>query len=33
VLEKSGVRLEWEIRRIGVPKAGQAVAEFFGGRF
>ncbi len=30
VLEKSGIRLEWEIKRIGVPKAGQAVSEFLG---
>jgi UDP-N-acetylmuramate dehydrogenase len=30
VLEKTGVRLEWEIKRVGVPKAGQTVAEFLG---
>ena len=30
VLETSGVRLEWEIKRIGVPLAGQAVEPFLG---
>jgi UDP-N-acetylmuramate dehydrogenase len=30
VLEKTGVRLEWEIKRIGLFKAGQEVQEFMG---
>jgi UDP-N-acetylmuramate dehydrogenase len=30
VLETSGVRLEWEIKRIGVPVAGQGVEPFLG---
>lgn len=30
VLERSGIRLEWEIRRIGLFKPGQEVQEFLG---
>jgi UDP-N-acetylmuramate dehydrogenase len=30
VLENSGVRLEWEIRRIGLFKPGQEVQEYLG---
>jgi UDP-N-acetylmuramate dehydrogenase len=30
VFETSGVRLEWEIKRIGVPPAGQGVEPFLG---
>jgi UDP-N-acetylmuramate dehydrogenase len=30
VLERSGVRLEWEIKRIGLFRPGQAVQEFMG---
>jgi len=30
VLETSGVRLEWEIKRIGTPVARKEVPEFLG---
>jgi UDP-N-acetylmuramate dehydrogenase len=30
VLERSGIRLEWEIRRIGDFKPGHAIDEFLG---
>lgn len=33
VLENSGIRLEWEIRRIGLFKPGQEVQEFLGRMF
>jgi UDP-N-acetylmuramate dehydrogenase len=30
VLEHSGIRLEWEIKRIGEFKPGRAIDEFLG---
>jgi len=33
VLEKSGIRLEWEIKRIGLFKPGQEVQDFLGRMF
>jgi UDP-N-acetylmuramate dehydrogenase len=30
VLEKSGVRLEWEIKRLGLFRTGQEMQEFLG---
>ena len=30
VFDRSGLLLDWEIKRIGVPKSGHAVAEFLG---
>jgi len=30
VLERSGIRLEWEIKRIGLFRSGHIVQEFLG---